>query len=300
MIGYKGFDQNWGCRDKQYEVGKTYEEEKAVLCQEGMHFCENPFDVFTYYSPGDRARYAEVEADDVSPEKDIDSKRVCKKLTIKAELNIIGIVKAGMAYIKEHIDVEKIKEKVLLDSSTAATSGNRSTAATSGYSSTAATSGNESTAATSGNESTAATSGYKSTAATSGYKSTAATSGYESTAATSGNESTAATSGYESTAATSGYKSTAATSGNRSTAATSGYSSTAMVEGDDSIAISVGIEGRAKGALGCWLVLSEWEKVVGYKRKSVKCFYVDGKNIKADTLYMLKNGEPVEISDDEM
>ena len=246
MIGYKGFDQNWGCRDKQYEVGKTYEEEKAVLCQEGMHFCENPFDVFTYYSPGDRARYAEVEADDVSPEKDIDSKRVCKKLTIKAELNIIGIVKAGMAYIKEHIDVEKIKEKVLLDSSTAATSGN------------------------------------------------------ESTAATSGNESTAATSGNESTAATSGYRSTAATSGNRSTAATSGYSSTAMVEGDDSIAISVGIEGRAKGALGCWLVLSEWEKVVGYKRKSVKCFYVDGKNIKADTLYMLKNGEPVEISDDEM
>lgn len=220
MIGYKGFDQNWRCRGKQYEVGKTYEEEKAVLCQDGMHFCENPFDVFMYYSPGNRARYAEVEADDISPEKDIDSKRVCKKLTIKAELNIIGIVKAGMAYIKEHIDVEKIKEKVLLNSSTAATSGDESTAATSGY---------------------------------------------------------------------------------RSTAATSGNSSTAIVEGDDSIAISVGIEGRAKGAVGCWLVLSEWGKVeVGYKRKSVKCFYVDGKNIKADTLYMLKNGEPVEISDDEM
>ena len=274
MIGYKGFDQNWRCRDKQYEVGKTYEEEKAVLCQEGMHFCENPFDVFTYYSSSDRARYAEVEADDVSPEKDIDSKRVCKKLTIKAELNIIGIVKAGMAYIKEHIDVEKIKEKVLLNSSTAATSGNSSTAATSGY---------------------------RSTAATSGYRSTAATSGYSSTAATSGNSSTAATSGYRSTAATSGYRSTAATSGYSSTAATSGNSSTAIVEGDDSIAISVGIEGRAKGAVGCWLVLSEWGKVeVGYKRKSVKCFYVDGKNIKADTLYMLKNGEPVEISDDEM
>ncbi len=150
MIGYKGFDQNWRCRGKQYEVGKTYEEEKAVLCQDGMHFCENPFDVFMYYSPGNRARYAEVEADDISPEKDIDSKRVCKKLTIKAELNIIGIVKAGMAYIKEHIDVEKIKEKVLLNSSTAATSGDESTAATSGYRSTAATSGNSSTAATSG------------------------------------------------------------------------------------------------------------------------------------------------------
>ena len=239
MKGYKGFDKNWKCRDMQYEVGKTYEEAEARLCNKGLHFCENPFDVFSYYSPENQSRYAVVEAENVTDEKDSDTKRVAKKLTIKTELNLIGIVKAGMEYIKEHINVEKIKEKAF----------------------------DESTAATSGNESTAATSGYRSTAATSGYRSTAATSG---------DESTAATSGY------------------RSTAATSGYRSTAIVEGEDSVAIALGARSKAKGALGCWLILAEWEENDdGMYRKDVKCFKVDGEIIKADMFYMLEDGEAV-------
>ena len=293
MKGYKGFDKNWKCRDMQYEVGKTYEEAEARLCNKGLHFCENPFDVFSYYSPENQSRYAVVEAENVTDEKDSDTKRVAKKLTIKTELNLIGIVKAGMEYIKEHINVEKIKEKAF-DKSMAATSGDESMAATSGDRSTAATSGDESTAATSGYRSTAATSGDRSTAATSGYRSTAATSGYRSTAATSGYRSTAATSGDRSTAATSGDESMAATSGDRSTAATSGYRSTAIVEGKDSVAIALGARSKAKGALGCWLILAEWEENDdGMYRKDVKCFKVDGEIIKADMFYMLEDGEAV-------
>ena len=275
MKGYKGFDKDWKCRDMQYEVGRTYEEAEARLCNKGLHFCENPFDVFAYYSPNNQSRYAVIEAENVTDEKDSDTKRVAKKLTIKTELNLIGIVKAGMEYIKEHINVEKIKEKAF-DSSTAATSGNESTAATSGYRSTAATSGDRSTAATSGD------------------RSTAATSGNESTAATSGDRSTAATSGDESMAATSGDRSTAATSGDRSTAATSGNESTAIVEGKDSVAIALGAQSKAKGALGCLLVLAEWEETNDdVYRKDVKCFRVDGEIIKADTFYKLENGEAV-------
>ena len=221
MKGYKGFDKDWKCRDMQYEVGKTYEEAEARLCNKGLHFCENPFDVFNYYSPSNQSRYAVVEAENVTDEKDSDTKRVAKKLTIKTELNLIGIVKAGMEYIKEHINVEKIKEKAF-DRSTAATSGNRSTAATSGD------------------------------------------------------------------------RSTAATSGNESTAATSGYRSTAIVEGKDSVAIALGAQSKAKGALGCWLVLAEWEETNDdVYRKDVKCFRVDGEIIKADTFYKLENGEAV-------
>ena len=221
MKGYKGFDKNWKCRDMQYEVGKTYEEAEARLCNKGLHFCENPFDVFSYYSPENQSRYAVIEAENVTDEKDSDTKRVAKKLTIKTELNLIGIVKAGMEYIKEHINVEKIKEKAF-------------------------------------------------------------------------DESTAATSGYESTAATSGYRSTAATSGYRSTAATSGDESTAIVEGEDSVAIALGARSKAKGALGCWLILAEWEENDdGMYRKDVKCFKVDGEIIKADMFYMLEDGEAV-------
>ena len=293
MKGYKGFDKNWKCRDMQYEVGKTYEEAEARLCNKGLHFCENPFDVFSYYSPENQSRYAVVEAENVTDEKDSDTKRVAKKLTIKTELNLIGIVKAGMEYIKEHINVEKIKEKAF-DKSMAATSGDESMAATSGYRSTAATSGYRSTAATSGYKSMAATSGDESMAATSGYRSTAATSGDESMAATSGYRSTAATSGYRSMAATSGDESMAATSGYRSTAATSGDRSTAIVEGKDSVAIALGARSKAKGALGCWLILAEWEENDdGMYRKDVKCFKVDGEIIKADMFYMLEDGEAV-------
>ena len=62
MIGYKGFDKDFKCRDMQYEVGKTYIEKEAKLCKKGLHFCENPLDVFTYYSPND-GKFAEIEAD---------------------------------------------------------------------------------------------------------------------------------------------------------------------------------------------------------------------------------------------
>lgn len=221
MKGYKGFDKDWKCRDKQYEVGKTYEEAEARLCNKGLHFCENPFDVFNYYSPSNQSRYAVVEAENVTDEKDSDTKRVAKKLTIKTELNLIGIVKAGMEYIKENINIEKIKEKAF----------------------------DESTAATSGDRSTAVTSGYRSTAATSGY---------------------------------------------RSTAVTSGTSSTAIVEGKDSVAIALGAQSKAKGALGCWLILAEWEEIDdGMHRTDMKCFEVDGEIIKADTFYKLENGEAV-------
>ena len=93
-------------------------------------------------------------------------------------------------------------------------------------------------------------------------------------------------------AATSGYKSTAATSGDNSTAATSGDKSTAVVEGKESIALAGGYKSMAKGALGCWLVLAERDDENHIL--SVKAIKVDGARIKADTFYMLKDGEVVD------
>ena len=106
MKGYKGFDSELKCRDFQYEVGKTYETDKADLCESGFHFCEAPLDVFTYYPPagnGKMSRYCEVEADDVSNQKSDDSKRVSKKLTVGAEIGIPGLVKAHIEYVKENV-----------------------------------------------------------------------------------------------------------------------------------------------------------------------------------------------------
>lgn len=86
-----------------------------------------------------------------------------------------------------------------------------------------------------------------------------------------------------------------ATSGDWSTAATSGNWSTAVVTGKESIAVSTGYGGQAKGVLGCWLVLAERDR--NGNILVVKAAKVDGKKIKADTLYTLKEGEFVEVEE---
>ncbi len=68
--------------------------------------------------------------------------------------------------------------------------------------------------------------------------------------------------------------------------------SAATVEGEESIAVVTGYGGKAKGALGCWIVLTERDgnrHILG-----VKAVKVDGDAVKPDKWYMLKNGEITE------
>ena len=102
MKMYKGFDKDLKCRDFQYEIGKTYEELTTDLCNRGFHACERPLDVFKYYAPGKTSRYCEVDLDDVSNQMGDDSKRCGKKIAVKAEIGIAGLVKAQIQYVKEH------------------------------------------------------------------------------------------------------------------------------------------------------------------------------------------------------
>ena len=203
IIAYKGMDENMCCRGKQYEIGKTYTEDKAICCISGMHACENPLDVFQYYRPDGKNRFFEVECNGAINKGEDDSKLACTELKVTGELSLAKFIRLSVQTTFE-LAMNRAKKKTSGDSSSAATSGDSSSAATSGYSSSAATSGDYSSAATSGDSSIAATSGDSSSAATSGYSSSAATSGYSSSAATSGDYSSAATSGYSSSAATSG------------------------------------------------------------------------------------------------
>ena len=58
-----------------------------------------------------------------------------------------------------------------------------------------------------------------------------------------------------------------------------------------------GIGSKACGALGCWLVLTErgeWDGET-YPIKEVKAVRVDGKTIKPNAWYKLKDGQIIEI-----
>lgn len=83
--------------------------------------------------------------------------------------------------------------------------------------------------------------------------------------------------------------------GNRSAATNTGNRSAAEVTGKESIAIVTGKDSKAKGSIGCWIVLTErgeWDGNV-YPIKEVKAVRVDGEIIKPDTYYKLINGEVI-------
>ena len=119
-------------------------------------------------------------------------------------------------------------------------------------------------------------------------------SGNSSTAGSSGDSSTAGSSGNSSTAGSSGNYSTAGSSGDYSTAAATGAYCSAKADGKDSIAVVNGACGKACGALGCYLVLTEYDD--DGNMLLAKMAKVDGAVIKENTWYTLENGEFVEAA----
>ena len=97
---YKAFDKPLSCRGFKYEVGKEYEETGYIkACEKGFHACPYPLDVFGYYAPAG-SRFCEVEQS--GKIDDSESDKVCSsKIRIGAELDIRGLVKAAVSYVKE-------------------------------------------------------------------------------------------------------------------------------------------------------------------------------------------------------
>ena len=94
---------------------------------------------------------------------------------------------------------------------------------------------------------------------------------------------------------TAGDSSHAVTAGYSSNAATAGEYSNAEVRGEESIAAVLGKNCKARGAVRCWLVLTERDD--NWHILGVKAFRIDGKKYKPDTWYVLKNGKVVEAEE---
>lgn len=210
IIAYKAMYKNMQCRGKQYEVGKTYHEDKADCCHAGMHACENPLDVLHYYPLKDSPRFFEVECGGNVDKSGEDSKLACTELTVKGEVNFAGLVKATVNAVFNRV---KGKEPF--------------------------------------------------------------------------------SSGDYSTAGSSGYSSAAGSSGRYSTAAATGAYCSAKADGKDSIAVVNGACGKARGALGCYFVLTEYDD--DGHMICAKMARVDGSAIRENVYYTLKNGEFVEV-----
>ena len=86
---YKGFNSNMTCRNFQYEEGKSYKiESEPKLCVQGFHACLSLADIFNYYSGeiGKGMTVYEVELEGISSERELDSKIVAKKITVRERI----------------------------------------------------------------------------------------------------------------------------------------------------------------------------------------------------------------------
>lgn len=227
MKAYKGFNADMTCRGFQYKEGETYHEDIADLCHKGFHACEYPLDVLAYYPPNSSV-YHEVELEEVSDEREDDSKVCAKTIRVGARMDIASLVKASVEYTMFKCDGSRSKH----------TTGDYSVASATGDWSAVSATGDYSAASATGDWSVASATGFQGVASATGCR--------------------------------------GAASANNPTA----------------IAVAWGPFGRVKGVLGAHIVCAEWRNG---KLVDAKMAVVDGDKIKADTYYMLKNGEFAEV-----
>ena len=167
MKAYKGFKKDMTCRGFQFEEGKAYHADTAVLCHCGFHACLDPLDCLRYYDPCDSV-YHEVEIDNVSEQREDDTKVVAKDIKIGSRISIKDIVKESIDFTFSNVQKENNTDCASGDSSSQAASGYSSRQAASGHYSRQAASGNSSIQAASGDFSRQAASGDSSRQETTG------------------------------------------------------------------------------------------------------------------------------------
>nr|DAN85541.1 MAG TPA: hypothetical protein [Caudoviricetes sp.] len=95
--GFKVFNPDWTCKDKQYGCPGRFEEDVTPsVCNKGMHFCKRASDCFNYYSFDPNNKVAEVIAyGKVSEEGD---KCATNKLEVVREIpwsELLDLVNTG-------------------------------------------------------------------------------------------------------------------------------------------------------------------------------------------------------------
>lgn len=97
--GYKVFNPDWTCRNFQYEVGKTFEEDVTPkCCDRGFHFCTKASDCFSYYGFNPENKVAEVLALGTVDTESDDTKCCTNKIQIVREISwqeLLTIVNTG-------------------------------------------------------------------------------------------------------------------------------------------------------------------------------------------------------------
>ena len=236
MKVYKGTDKNMKCRGMQYKLGETAVfDGEPKLCKAGLHACEQPIDVLNHYAPVE-SRYFEADAEEVTDERDSDdSKIVAKKMTLKAEIGVPGLVKAQIEYVKNQIGFEDAIKRANAAKENHATGEQGAASATSEQGAASAT----------GEQGAASATGYHGAASATGYCGAASATGEQGAASATGDRGAASATGYHGAASATGYWGAASATGKQGAASATGYQGAASATGEQGAASATGYQGAA-------------------------------------------------------
>ena len=197
MRVYKGTDRQMKCRGMQYTLGETAVfDGEPHLCKAGLHACEQPIDVLNHYTPNE-SRYFEAEAEEVSAERESsDSKIVARKMTLKAEIGVPGLVKAQIEYVKSQIGFDDAIKRANAEKENHAT-GDQGAASATGDRGAASATGDQGAASATGDQGAASATGDQGAASATGYRGAASATGYQGAASATGKAGVALAAGCE-------------------------------------------------------------------------------------------------------
>ena len=252
MKTVKGFDKNLQCRGMQYEIGKTFETEvKPIRCTDNGFHSCENPIDVFYYYPPGAGN----RYCETVAEGEIDKSDEDSKIASQ-KITIgaeISIKSIVEGAIKFVFSKCKWEEK------------------------------NSTTGDSAGSQATGCRAGSQATGDSAGSQATGDSAGSQATGYSAGSQAT----GYRAGSQATGYRAMSSVNGAYST---SQITNTKDITSKDATAIGLGPENRVRAPLGCWIVSAEWdEKMENILR--IKTVKVDGKKIKPDVWYQVKNGK---------
>jgi hypothetical protein len=289
-MSYKGFNPGLICLGKQYKEYTLFEEPEFVLpCEYGMHFCEDPLEVFSHYplinASGELNEMAEV----FSKKKaySIDGKKFCtSSLYVDKKLSLYEIVQAAFKF--------KTRDAPMKDNT-------RAWQASSVYATHISSVTNCAHIATASNYSVIVTSGRFDHIVTSGDNCTVLATGEGVQIAVAGDCGQIVTEGDNVAIVASGKYSHIHTLGDFVRINCSGAESAVVSKGRNAIISATGRGSKINGSIGDIITLSEWCYNLSLDRMvpaNTKTSIIDGEIIKENIFYTLCNGEFVEAGKD--
>ena len=282
VIAYKGFNSDLTCKGFQYKIGEKYScDEKIILCEKGFHACEEPLDVLLYYDNPD-SRYCIVEqSGEIIKCEHNNTKQVSSKIKIIKEINLVGLVKAEVERLKETTKNEETDETIIKSECAGAwinSTRGFTNIYSKGYGTQIYSGGGHTMIISVGNGASIDSEGLSNEIYSIGCLARICSIG-----------------DYAKINANSHSK--IFSMGNYAQICTSGICGAVYSMGYHSIINCRGVNTIVRAKKGSWITLTEWKSIHGVLKVScVKTEYVDGKRIKEDTFYTIKNGEFVETS----